>query len=257
MKIASALGRLIRRQPPPGAVQVHSLWMRLDQSEGIQNGMAQGSYEIEQTGWARECLAPGATCVDVGASFGNYTALAASIVGENGRVFAFEPSPVAGQVIEHLVRDNHLKNVTLTRAAVGEAPGSIEINMPKDRALHSPSIFAPGPGFTPLRVPMVSLDSFLPLGGTRPISLVKIDVEGYEPNVVRGMKMLAKTGRIKNLLCEFNSGWLRQNNTTPEQLLDLVVSLGFRIHKKTALNQLVAQNDETFDLQDIWFKGEA
>lgn len=55
--------------------------------------MAAGAYEPEQTAWARECLLGGDRFVDIGASFGWYTALAYTIVGPMGRVFAFDQVP--------------------------------------------------------------------------------------------------------------------------------------------------------------------
>lgn len=158
--------------------------MRLDTGETIQGAMAAGAYEPEQTAWARECLLPGDRFVDIGASFGWYTALASTIVGPTGSVFAFEPSPVASDVIGNTIAANQLENVTLVRAAVGKAAGHEYIHMPVNGAVHSPSVFSPGPDFVPLQVPMISLDSYAPLADGRRIKLIKIDVEGYEPNVM-------------------------------------------------------------------------
>ncbi len=237
----------------PG-VRVHSLLMRLDTSEGIQNAMAHGAYEPEQTAWARECLLPGDRFVDVGANFGWYTALASTIVGPTGSVFAFEPSPVAANVITNTITENRLKNVTLIRAAVGDAVGHERIYMPVNDFVHSPSAFHSDPNFVPLQVPLLSLDRYQPFADGRSIKLIKIDVEGYEPNVLRGMQGLVKKGLVKNLFCEFNSGWLKRNATTPAQLFNVITSYGFSVHKKTALQVHPERNGDPFELQDMWFK---
>jgi len=228
--------------------------MSLDPSEAIQSGMADGSYEPIQTAWARECLSDGARFVDVGANFGWYTMLAATIVGPQGHVFAFEPSPVAASVMADAIAENELKNVTLVSAAVGDAVGHETIYMPVGYSVHSPSVFESGQDFTPLQVPLITLDSYAPLADGRPIDLMKVDVEGYEPNALRGMRGLAEKGMIKNLFCEFNSGWLKRNATTPAQLFDQIVSYGFRVHQKTSLQVHPELNGDPFELQDIWFK---
>jgi FkbM family methyltransferase len=234
---------------------VHQAKMRLDLREWIQQQMFLGEYEPEQTGWFRECLEPGDAVIDVGASFGYYTTLGSALVGPSGRVFAFEPSPIAGRVIEEAIRDSGIRNIVLTKAAVGKANGSVPLYLPNSRSLHSPSIFYSDPAFSPVQVPMMSLDCFEPLQDVSKVKLVKIDVEGYEPDVLDGMEHLIRSRRIENVLCEFNSGWLLRNSTTPERLLDRFLGLGFDIRKQTTLQRIpTGKPGETFDLQDIWFR---
>jgi FkbM family methyltransferase len=236
------------------SVEVHSLRMTLDLDEFIQKSMSENTYEPTQTAWARECLDPGDVFVDVGANFGWYTALAATLVGAEGHVYAFEPSPVAADCIARTIADNDMQNVTLTRAAVGSKIGTEHLLMPVGETLHSPSIFASDPTCIPLGVPVVSLDSFSEFARGRAIKLVKIDVEGYEPNVIKGLHGLAERGAIENLFCEFNTGWLRRGDTTAAQLFDLIVSYGFEPHKQTALQTFPEPDGRPYELQDIWFK---
>ena len=85
------LSKFVTRAPG----SLYGTRFEFDLREVIQQHMFLGAYEAAQTSWARSLLRPGDTVVDVGANFGYYTALAASIVGSRGRVYAFEPSPVA------------------------------------------------------------------------------------------------------------------------------------------------------------------
>ena len=226
--------------------------MRLDVTEGIQNAMAAGIYEPEQTAWARECLMPGDRFVDIGANFGWYTALASTIVGSRGSVFAFEPSPVAAKVITDMIAENRLSHVVLVRSAVGEASGLVHIHMPVGDVVHSPSAFVSDPNFTPLEVPLIALDQYEPLWDGSTIKLMKIDVEGYEPNVLRGMAGLARQGLVENLFLEFNSGWLKRNATTPAALFDQVSSYGFQVQRTTELQTHRERNGDPFEVQDMW-----
>src|SRR5215468_6373263 len=98
--------------------------MLLDLREAIQAGMASGDYEPIETEWVRKRIGPGSVFVDVGANFGWYTTLALSLAGSAGRIFAFEPSPVAFAGLKEAI--DH-PNVTLVNTAVGREPGSLTI----------------------------------------------------------------------------------------------------------------------------------
>lgn len=233
---------------------VNQFSMRLDLRESIQRTMFLGAYEPEQTAWFNRCLSSGDTLIDVGASFGYYTTLGATLVGPSGRVFAFEPSPIASKVIEDAIRDAAVHSIVLTKAAVGKGKGSVSLYLPTTQYLHSPSILQSDSAFVPIQVPVTALDQFEPLKNASQIKLVKIDVEGYEPDVLDGMENLIRARRVENIICEFNSGWLKRNSTTPKQLLERFMDLGYRIHTQTELREnLIGHHGELFNLQDIWF----
>lgn len=249
--VASVLGFLHGHKI---TAEVNQFSMRLDLRETIQRLMFLGMYEPEQTAWFKQCLRPGDAIIDVGASFGYYTTLGATLVGPSGKVFAFEPSPVASQVIEEAIKDAAVHNILLTKAAVGREKGSASLFLPTTKYLHSPSILQSDPTFVPIQVPVIALDQFEPVLNVPKIKLVKMDVEGYEPDVLEGMKNLIKEKRVENIICEFNSGWLKRNATTSEQLLKRFMDYGYRIRAQTKLHEkLKGHHGETFDLQDIWF----
>jgi len=233
---------------------VNQATVRLDLCEGIQLQMFLGLYEPTQTAWFKECLRPGDVFIDVGASFGWYTTLGASLVGPTGKVFAFEPSPIASQVVEEMIEDSMFQNIILTKAAVGKENGNASLFLPTTRHLHSPSIFQSDPRFVPIQVPVIALDHFAPLINIPKVKLVKIDVEGYEPDVLAGMIRLIKEKRIENIICEFNSGWLKRNSMTPVQLYERFINLGCQVCMQTRLEKNVNRNDgEHWSLQDFWF----
>jgi FkbM family methyltransferase len=207
--------------------------MRLDLGEMIQLEMFLESYEPTQTLWFKQCLSPGDVFVDVGASFGWYTTLAASLVSETGKVFAFEPSPIASKVLENMISESNYSSIVLTRAAVGSQNGTVSLFLPTTRYLHSPSILPSDPEFIPTTVPIVALDYFSLLDNVPKIKHMKIDVEGYEPDVLAGMERLMGKKRIENIICEFNSGWLERNSVTPHQLFDHFIEFGYQVHKQS------------------------
>lgn len=125
-------------------------------------------------------LRPSATVWDIGANVGLFTLPAARGVGPTGRVVAFEPFL---QNLEHLDRHlalNALGNVTVVRAAVAAEPGWLTMSEGD-----SPSEFHADPAGT-WRLPAITLDGWRRETDAEAPSLVKIDVEGAEGEVLTG-----------------------------------------------------------------------
>ncbi len=250
--VALMVGRVTKKKVP---ALVNEAVMMLNPQEVIQRMIFLGRYEPEQTKWFIECVTTGDVVIDVGASFGHYTTLSANLIGEKGKVFAFEPSPIPSTVIDNAINCTPLNNVVLTKAAVGEEEGEVELYLPNTENLHSPSILHSDDAFESITIPVIKLDHFEALDGVKQVKAIKIDVEGYEPDVIKGMEGLIKSGRVENIFCELNSGWLKRNNSSPEKLDLYIKSLGFYVHKNTQIQKNIeGHKGELFDLQDIWYK---
>ena len=231
---------------------VNGVPMELDTSEIIQEHMARGAYEPAESEWVRKHIAPGCVFVDVGANFGWFTTLALSLVGKSGHVFAFEPSPVAFSTLKCAFAG--YPNVTLVNAAVGREPGELTLYLPNTGPVHSPSAFESAGDFRGERVPVVSLDTCEALKHAPVIDMVKIDVEGSEPDVLEGMAKLVAAGRVRRVLCEFNSWWLNANKgTTVEGLAKRFSEMGFQVEECTPWSRGPASDGTTFDLQDVLY----
>lgn len=81
-----------------------------------------------------------------------------------------------------------------------------------------------------------------------------MDIEGYEQKALAGMKNLVSQGKVLNVVCEFNSGWLRANGSSAEELMDTFLNYGFFVHKKTDLHRQFDHHGKPVTLQDFWFK---
>ncbi len=167
-------------------------------------------------------------------------------------MFAFEPSPVAFATLTRALGSH--SNVTLINAAVGREPGEITIYLPNSGPVHSPSVFATAGDFRGQRVPLTSLDRCDALKEVPVIDMVKIDVEGSEPDVVEGMRDLIAADRIRRVLCEFNSGWLNENNTSVDQLADQFRDLDFEIETSTPWQTGPTSDGGQFHVQDVLYR---
>lgn len=145
--------------------------------------------------------------IDVGANQGRYTARLSQLTGPSGRVLAFEPVPETFQILASIISRLPFSNVTAVNAAVSDSTGEVRITVPTDgggvQNYYRSHITKQSEG---LRAFSVTLDSFI--SSQNPIKLVKIDAEGHEFEVVRGMQSLLETFSPV-LIIEENSAALR------------------------------------------------
>ena len=148
-----------------------------------------GTHEPLVTRWIAEFLgaAQRGIVVDVGANLG-WHALHASRHRSVETVVAFEPDPFNAWLLERNLSENQIDNVIVDSRAVGASPGIARLFRYKSANFGRHSIAADH-GHGSRMVPVTDVDSALSgLGlGDRPVSLIKIDVEGYEPMVLKGL----------------------------------------------------------------------
>jgi FkbM family methyltransferase len=132
----------------------------------------------------RETLRPGQTVVDVGANIGYYVLFEASLVGPSGRVYGIEPVPDNFSLLERNVALNVYGTIELHRFAVSETPGRSVMHLSHLRNWHAMTPVQ-GTGRT-IDVEVQPLDAFL--DGKPFPALVRMDVEGHEYQILRGMQ---------------------------------------------------------------------
>lgn len=162
-----------------------------------------GTAEYHLGGVLEELIAPGDTVVDIGANIGEHTLRAAWRTGPTGRVFAFEPQPAVYATLTRNIADNGFEGrVTAICAAVSDRAGDGELHLPEEsdnsglatlEAL-TPRIGAPAARTVVTRVTLVRLDDVLAEHG-RPVSVVKVDVEGHELAALAGADRTISTSR--------------------------------------------------------------
>jgi FkbM family methyltransferase len=209
----------------PFAIRCCGYDLKLALDEQIQRDIALGQFELEESGWVEAFLQPGMVFVDVGANIGLYSLLAASRVGSQGKVIAFEPSPYCHDRFQATVTANAISQIAIERTALGDAPGELDLVV-EHQGLHSPSFLAKE-GDLRYRVPVTTFDAYLARSGLGHVDLMKIDVEGFEPNVIRGAAAALRRGAVGAILCELNEVWLGRNACSPDQLDGMIRSYGF------------------------------
>jgi FkbM family methyltransferase len=146
-----------------------------------------GTYEPEVSATLRRLLRPGQTFVDIGANVGWFSLLGASVVGPSGRVVAIEPNPQNVALLRKSAADNGFGNIDAVCVALGEAPGAVALETDGSNGRVVP---VAGPPERPVEAAFVvacwPLDTVLASVGAKQVDLIKLDVEGAEPLVLRG-----------------------------------------------------------------------
>ncbi|MBI3666825.1 MAG: FkbM family methyltransferase [Acidobacteria bacterium] len=125
--------------------------------------------------------------LDIGANVGQYTLRLSELVGEEGRVIAFEPISETAEILAAMARRARYRNITLLNVAVSERAGLLRLRVPTT-ADGLPNYFQARVCTGGDRAVLcVALDE-LPF--PHRVGLIKIDVEKHEVSVLRGMRNL-------------------------------------------------------------------
>jgi FkbM family methyltransferase len=136
--------------------------------------------------------------VDVGASIGVFSLLASSIV-KKGKVFAFEPSPKAANILKQNINLNEFENIEVLDKVVSDKSGFEYYQLENQSEIDHISTEKIG-----MRIESVTLDSFLKQNNIKQVKLVKIDVEGAEMKVLNGLKYYLSEKKVDLLMVEVN-----------------------------------------------------
>jgi FkbM family methyltransferase len=197
--------------PSPGYALVTTSWgvtMWADPTKTVgQSISASGIYDLSVSEVLARLVQPDQTVIDVGANVGYMTLLAALVAGAGGRVLSFEPHPELFAILTKnilTVQERfQMARTELHNSAVGDSSGSAELWVPQNFAVNNDGtsqIVEHVDGKTPtISVNMETLDTCL---GNDSAAVAKIDVEGFELQVLRGAVRSFESRRIRHIIFE-------------------------------------------------------
>jgi FkbM family methyltransferase len=203
------------------------VWARLSDTQGALL-YVYGTTEFYGTSLIRALLESGDTVVDVGANLGEYALLSAKRVGPTGRVLAFEPHPVNYQLLSRSVLANRSDNVKLFRLALADALGIAYLENLETANSGLARVVTQIGGEPVVEVQCEALDAIVEREPISQVDLVKVDVEGLEPAVLRGAERLLT--RDKPLVF-FEVNALRQSDcgfTAPS--IEILLDMGYDLY---------------------------
>jgi FkbM family methyltransferase len=221
-------------------VEVEGFRLTVDVSEYIQRRLFYRCHEPWEAHLVSRVLRPGDVFIDIGAHVGFFTLIGAAGVGTTGHVYAFEPVPVNFSALERNVHRNGIRNVTLDRSAVTDHPGQVTLGLDAERLVgKSTGDFTIGGAYDAVEAPAVSLDTYLEqIGESRPVRLVKMDVEGLEPQVLTGAERTFAETPPDAILFEQNAELLRRRGHSANAVIERLKGHGYVLYRIAALGRL-------------------
>lgn len=204
---STLLRRLTRGKRPFGEQELRLPWgwpILVNPHEKIGKAIDDlGLYDLVLTEAIFRLLPPGGNAVDVGANLGCMTAAMAYVAGVSGSVMAFEPHP---SIFARLQRNTELwsergASIRCSNVAASDVAGESFLILP-DEFAQNEGLGRVGTDTSGRTLPItcVRLDDYIAAGTT--IDVMKLDVEGHEPNVLRGAARLLSDCSIRNVLFE-------------------------------------------------------
>jgi FkbM family methyltransferase len=213
----------------PKYLKVNGVTVALNQRDPVVSGaLTLGVYEPGERAFIQRTCRPGDTVLDVGANVGLYTAMTAHLAGPKGRVIALEPDPENFGYLQQTIQANSFANVHAVQAAAagetGEATLYVSASNRGDNRMYANEMCG-----DQLKVKIVRLDDLLPTLQVNTLDFIKIDVQGFEGQVMEGLKETIRRSPSLVMLAEFWPDGLQRAKTNPEEYLDLLESLGLRL----------------------------
>ncbi|MFC1902778.1 FkbM family methyltransferase [Chloroflexota bacterium] len=161
-----------------------------------------GIHEKLTTEIFRHVVRKGDVVVDLGANMGYYTLLASRLIGEEGRVYAFEPETVNYGLLTKNIEINVYKNIIPAKKAVSNTTGTVRFSI-DERTSGEHRIRQHNYQEDTIEVESVTLDDFFH-NEERPISVIKMDIEGAEMAALMGMRRIIRENENLKIFTEFN-----------------------------------------------------
>jgi len=206
---------------------------RFDFHDELQRQMYFGLYDQAETSLMSKLLSAGDVFLDIGANVGYYSLHASHLVGETGQVHAFEPIPNNAERILSTIQRNEIKNVRVNQVAVGESDGTLELYLGDNELGNSgwASIVPSNRRPNLIHVPKLSIDQYVADNDIESIRLIKLDVEGAEPEAIAGMQAQLQRVDAPDLLCEVNPWLLEKRELDSTSITLPLASLGYQLYR--------------------------
>jgi FkbM family methyltransferase len=165
--------------------------------------------------------------IDAGANRGIHSLYAATRLGGSGKVFAFEPNPDTVRILDAHLSINKISNCVIHNVGLSDVDGTLTLNVVDEHHSGTCSFL---PVDAPHRSHLVSVrrldDLITDLDPAEPV-LVKIDTEGHEYRVLKGMERLLAHPKLV-VVCEVTDEWLRRDGASAAAIFALMAEHGYR-----------------------------
>lgn len=199
-------------------------------------------YEANYDARLSATVQPGYCVWDIGANVGYYTKMFSERVGRDGCVYAFEPSPANYARLEEAC--SKIQNIKLFQFGLGREDGRLAFQQGADD-LGATSRVCPEETVLDSLVEIRSGKSLLDSGEVLPPNVIKIDVEGFEYEVIEGLSAYLSSPTVKSIGIEVHFGILEERGLSqaPRWIERLLNGKGFVVTWADPSHIIATRND--------------
>ncbi|WP_019504092.1 FkbM family methyltransferase [Pleurocapsa sp. PCC 7319] len=217
-----------------------------------------GYYELRETLLFKKLLRPGDTFVDIGANLGYFSVLAAHHVSPSGSIISFEPSSYLSEYLQQNVKNLNNSNLTimtkLEKLACSDENGYAVMRGTLKRNSGLGSIMPitnKSEDFGSEKVKTTKFDDYYLQSNLDKIRLIKIDVEGAELKVLKGMKNILKQRVVEYIIVEVSDARLQITGNSSAELLTLLRDCGYHLSRIGLFGTKPLKVNETVNFANI------
>jgi len=181
-------------------------------------------YDLETQTALWSLVHPGDLVVDIGANRGLFSLAASAAVGPRGRVIAIEPNPAEASILKRDLERNMIANVKVIGVGLSDREGIMTLHVPAGNSGEASFGMLPYPDEFAIDVPVKVGDRLL---DKEHPSLIKIDVEGFEVRVLRGLEETLKRAR-PIVITEMIERQLVQCGSNRAEMIELMRKFGYQ-----------------------------
>jgi len=173
----------------------------------------------------------GMNVINVGANIGYFTLLIAKLVGNDGKVYAFEPSIRTSKLLQKNIELNKYQNISVETKAVSDQNNIVDLWVGRGSVFNFVSSKAPekDPELFKTTAKTTSIDDFISENKIK-LDFLFMDAEGSEMKILEGMKKTLQENPNLTIITEYNPYTLELTDTSPKLFLELIEKKGFLIY---------------------------
>ena len=199
-------------------IEIDGRKMYLDEKDSLKLSIKDFSPTLVKF-W-KSVIKKGDTVIDLGANIGFFTCLFAQLVGETGKVYAFEPEPNNCKLIRKNLEINGYKNVILEQKAVSNKSGKIKLYFSYSAVDHL--IYKTDQNRNSIDIDCITLDDYFSNSNVS-INVIKSNIQGAE-------KIIKNSKNLNHISVEFDPDGLKKFDSDPEQFLDTLIKMNYKLY---------------------------
>ena len=233
----------------PVKVKIGKYFLYLNPNDPVVSGaIFFNIYEKSESKFIKSICFEGMNILDIGANIGYHTAIFSQLVGVNGTVISIEPDEESYKYLSKSIDSFNYKNVFSFRLAASDTKQKLPLFISKDNRGDN-RLYSTNQKRNSIIVECLTIDELLKDNKIENLDLIKIDVQGYEPKVLKGMRNIVKSSKELILLSEFWPKGILQAGGNPKEFLGILRNMHFQLFelkKNGSLIPLKPSNDKQF-----------